>query len=208
MEITLVKGKKKTKHQMPTDWNDITLTQYVDVIKKAKEVGLRELEKVVKIICILTGIAEDDLYRLSTKDVAKLGGYVSHLLSSLPEDELKHIIEIDGREYGFHTKLADITMGEWVDIDTYITEGVEDNLHKIMSVLYRPIIAKDGDKYAIENYEPNEERQDLFKNKLMVGDFYGVSVFFSDLGKELLENSLKFSIKTTMKDKRDHLDTA
>ena len=208
MEITLVKGKKKTTHQMPTDWNDITLIQYVDVIKKVKQVGLRELEKVVQIISILTGIAEEDLLRLSTRNVAKLGGYVSHLLSSLPEDELKHLIEINGVEYGFHTKLADITMGEWVDIDTYIAEGVEDNLHKIMSVLYRPVLEKDGDKYAIEEYKPDEERQELFKHNLKVGDFYGVSVFFSDLGKELLESSLKSSIQTIVKKNRAPLDTA
>ena len=82
MEITLVKGKKKTKHQMPTDWNDITLMQYVDVIKKVKQVGLRELEKVLQVISILTGIEEEDLYRLSTKNVARLGGYVAELLKS------------------------------------------------------------------------------------------------------------------------------
>tara|TARA_R110002020_G_scaffold297400_2_gene513200 strand:+ start:361 stop:987 length:627 start_codon:yes stop_codon:yes gene_type:complete len=208
MEITLVKGKKKTKHQMPTDWNDITLDQYVNVIKKAKQVGLRELEKVLQIISILTGIDEEDLYRLSTKNIARLGGYVSQLLGSLPEDELNHIIEVEGVEYGFHTKLADITMGEWVDIDTYISNGVEDNLHKIMSVLYRPIIAKEGEKYAIEEYKPDEERQELFKHNLKVGDFYGVSVFFSDLGRELLESSLNFSIRKITEETEEVSDTA
>ena len=92
-------------------------------------------------------------------------------------------------------------MGEWVDVDTYITNGVEDNLHKIMSVLYRPVIAKDGDKYAIEEYKPSEERQKLFLDNLMVGDFYGVSVFFSSLGNELLMSSLKSSVKKLKKEK-------
>ena len=193
---------------MPTDWNDITLTQYVDVIKKAKQVGLRELEKVVHIISILTWISGEDLYRLSTKNISKLGGYVTELLQSLPEDELNHIIEVEGVEYGFHTKLADITMGEWVDIDTYITEGVEDNLHKIMSVLYRPVIAKEGDKYAIEEYKPDKDRQELFKNKLKVGDFYGVSVFFSELGRELLESSLKFPIQKITEETTEVSDIA
>jgi len=194
MEITLIKDKKKQIHKMPTNWNEVSLGQYVQVIKKVKQVGLRELEKVVSVINILTGISEEDLMRLSTRNVSKIGGYISELIQSLPKDDLQHIIKIGDIEYGFHPKLADITMGEWVDIDTYIGNGIEDNMHKIMSVLYRPIIAKDGEKYAIEEYIPDEERQKLFYNELNVGHFYGVSVFFSNLGNDLLKNSLKYSI--------------
>tara|TARA_R100001530_G_scaffold134727_1_gene110180 strand:+ start:1232 stop:1852 length:621 start_codon:yes stop_codon:yes gene_type:complete len=195
MEITLVKDAKRIKHQIPTNWNEVSLKQYVAVIKKSKEVGLRELEKMVHIIEILTGIKEKDMLRLPTNNVTQLGVLVSELLSSLPEDELKHIIKLNDVEYGFHPKLSEITMGEWVDIDNYISNGFEDNLHKIMAILYRPIILKKGNKYQIEPYEPNEERQKLFLDNLMVGDFYGVSVFFSDLGRELLTISLKSSIQ-------------
>lgn len=209
MEITLIKDKKKTTHKMPTNWDNISLSQYVELMKKAKQVGLRELEKVVQIITILTKIPEEDLYRLSTKNVAQLGGYVGQLLKDLPKDELKHFIEIDGVEYGFHPQLSELTMGEWVDIDTYISLGVEDNLHKIMSVLYRPVLERDGDKYCIEEYKPSQERQELFKEKLNVGDFYGVSVFFSDLGRELLENTLSFSVRNLKKELMEeaHLET-
>tara|TARA_R100000388_G_C7235228_1_gene157397 strand:+ start:894 stop:1535 length:642 start_codon:yes stop_codon:yes gene_type:complete len=203
MEITLIKDNKQQTHKMPMHWNDITLETYVKVIKKAKQVGLRELEKVVHIINIISGIEEEDLLRLPTKNIAQLGGYVGGLIKSLPEDELKHIIEIDGIEYGFHPKLSDISMGEWVDIDTYISNGVEDNLHKIMSVLYRPITDKIDDKYRIEEYKPCKVRQELFKTKMKVGDFYGVSVFFSDLGRELLQTTLKSSIAALKQKSKD-----
>ena len=77
MEITLIKDKKKQIHKMPTNWNEVSLGQYVQVIKKVKQVGLRELEKVVSVINILTGISEEDLMRLSTRNVSKIGGYIS-----------------------------------------------------------------------------------------------------------------------------------
>ncbi|QDP55505.1 MAG: hypothetical protein Unbinned176contig1000_42 [Prokaryotic dsDNA virus sp.] len=201
MEIELVKGKQKTKHVMPTNWDNISLDQYVRMIKKTKEVGLRELEKVVDIINILTNIDSADLYRLSTKNIAQLGGYVTQLLNDLPNEELKHVITIDGIDYGFHPQLSEMTMGEWVDIDTYISEGLEDNLHKIMSVLYRPILEKVDEKYCIEEYRPCKERQELFREKMNVGDFYAVSVFFSLLGRELLQSSLKYSI-TALKEEK------
>tara|TARA_R100001244_G_scaffold41013_2_gene36919 strand:+ start:242 stop:856 length:615 start_codon:yes stop_codon:yes gene_type:complete len=203
MKITLVKDSKKIIHEIPDNWDSVSLSDYVKVIELSKQVGLRELEKVTKIIHILTDIKEEDLLRLSTNNVARIGGYITKLLQNLPEDELKHFITIDNIEYGFHPNISNITMGEWVDIDTYISTGVEKNLHKIMSVLYRPIIAKDGDKYRIEEYKPNKERQDLFLNNLMVGDFYGVSVFFSNLGKELLQSTLKSSMKQLKKNMKD-----
>ena len=80
MEITLIKDKKKQIHKMPTNWNEVSLGQYVQVIKKVKQVGLRELEKVVSVINILTGISEEDLMRLSTRNVSKIGGYISELI--------------------------------------------------------------------------------------------------------------------------------
>ena len=125
MDITLVKNAKKIKHQIPENWDEVSLKQYIAVIKKSKEVGLRELEKVVHIIEILTDIKEEDLLRLPSRNIAQLGGYITQLIESLPQDELKHFITIDKVEYGFHPKLSDITMGEWVDIDTYISNGIE-----------------------------------------------------------------------------------
>ena len=156
----------------------------------------KELEKIVDIITILSDVPEEDILRLPVKNINQLGVYLTKFLKTLPEDRLKHIIEIDGIEYGFHPKLSDISFGEWVDIDSLITEGSNDNLHKIMAVLYRPIIAKSGDKYQIEPYEPCKDREKIMLNNLKVGDFYGVSVFFSDLGRELLNHTLTSSIKT------------
>ena len=91
-----------------------------------------------------------------------------------------------------------MTLGEFVDLETY-TENLEENLHHILSILYRPVTAKKDDKYRIEDYEPNEERSELFKKHLKVEDFNGASVFFYDLGTQLLINSRKSSIEKLKK---------
>ena len=207
MKITLVKDGKEAIHRMPKHWNDLSLKKYVRIMKVLKDEKINsDLEKTAKMIRILTDVLEEDVYRLPVHNIHVLGGYLARFLATEPNDELKHILEFNGIEYGFHHKLSDISFGEWVDIDTYISQGVEDNLHKIMSVLYRPIKYKKDDKYVIEEYVPCKERDQIMLDNLTVGDFHGVSVFFSSLGRELSIHTVKSSIKN-LKEARKERET-
>jgi len=167
------------------------------------EEKVSELEKVIRILNCITDIPKKDLYGLDVKSVGKLGAHLTGFLESVPDDELKHFIEVEGVEYGFHPKLVDMTLGEFVDLETFV-ENLEDNLHNILSILYRPVTAKKDDKYRIEDYKPDRERAELFKKHLTVGDFNGASVFFYDLGVQLSINSKK-SLIQELKDKKKEL---
>tara|TARA_R110000764_G_C10991742_1_gene381315 strand:+ start:292 stop:906 length:615 start_codon:yes stop_codon:yes gene_type:complete len=204
MKITLVKDGQSVKRYIPKHWDELSMKQYMGCMKILKDQSVKkELEKVVKILSVITEIDEVDIYRLPVKNINTLGLKLTKFLGTKPSEELQHFVTINDVEYGFHPKLSDMTFGEWIDIDNYINAGVDDNLHKIMSVLYRPIIAKQKNgKYAIEPYEPSEEKQNTIKDNLTVKEFNGVSVFFSDLGRELLMTTLKSSIQL-LKDKKD-----
>lgn len=204
MKITLVKDGQSVKRYIPQHWNELTMKQYMGCMKILKDQSVKkELEKVVKMLSVITEIDEVDIYRLPVKNINTLGLKLTKFLGTKPNEELQHLVMINDVEYGFHPKLSDMTFGEWIDIDNYINAGVDDNLHKIMSVLYRPIIAKQKNgNYAIEPYEPSEEKQNTIKDNLTVKEFNGVSVFFSNLGRELLMTTLKSSIQL-LKDKKD-----
>ena len=204
MNITLVKEGKEVSKKIPTHWDQLTMSQYMKSMKIIKDESIKKnLDKIVKVLSAITDISEDDIYRLPVNNINFLGQKITEFLATTPSEDLQHIINIKGIEYGFHPKLSDISFGEWIDIDNYINGGVDNNLHKIMSVLYRPIIAKQKNgKYAIEPYEPSDERQELIKENLTVKEFNGVSVFFSTLGRELLMTTLKSSIMQ-LKDKKD-----
>ena len=206
MKITLVKDGQSVKRYIPQHWDELTMKQYMGCMKILKDDSIKkELEKVVKILSVITEINEVDIYRLPVKNINTLGLKLTNFLGTKPNEELQHLVMIDDVEYGFHPKLSDMTFGEWIDIDNYINGGVDDNLHKIMSVLYRPVIAKQKNgKYRIEPYEPSEEKQNLIRDNLTVKEFNGVSVFFSNLGSELLMTTLKSSIQQ-LKDKKVEL---
>ena len=189
MKVKLLNGKKTLRFNIPKTWNELSLGRYIRIMKVLRsEEKIHELEKIIRILNCISDIPKIDLYGLDVKSIGKLGAHLTSFLESEPEDELKHFIKVEGIEYGFHPKLVDMTLGEFVDLETY-TENIEDNLHLILSILYRPVTAKSGDKYRIEDNKPNRERADLFKKHLTVGDFNGAAVFFYDLGRQLSINS-------------------
>jgi hypothetical protein len=54
-------------------------------------------------------------------------------------------------KYGFQPQLDNLTLGEYIDLDTYI--GDWDNMEKAMNVLYRPVELNIKDKYTIKKYD-------------------------------------------------------
>ena len=81
-------------------------------------------------------------------------------------------------------------------------KDIDENLHLIMSVLYRPITNRLKDKYRIKEYKPDRERANLFKKKLTVKEVHAASVFFYSLERELLIHSNKSLKDLIMKEKQ------
>jgi len=199
-----VRDNKTTKiYDVPKTWNELTLGRYMrimKVLKDKKEVS--DIERLVRIINCLSKIPKKHIYNLEVKSLKALGKHITSFLESEPNDKLEHLVTIEDIEYGFHPKLFDMTLGEFVDLETYMKD-IDNNMHNIMSVLYRPVIQKDEqNKYLIEEYEPSEERANLFKKHLTVKEFNGASVFFSDLERQLSNNLLRSSIQK-LKNKRN-----
>ena len=201
MELILKKGKKKTKYTIPTEWNELTLGRYMRLMKVLKsDEKIHEIEKIVRILNCLTDVPKRQFYGLDMPSINKLSDHLTEFLNTEAEQELTTFITINDIEYGFHPKLVDMSLGEFVDLETYMN-NINDNLHLILSILYRPVTAKKNEKYRIEDYEPNRERADLFKKHLTVDDFNGASVFFYDLGRQLMINSKKSLIQQKKKQK-------
>ena len=192
-----VRDNKTTKiYDVPKTWNDLTLGRYMRIMKVLKDKEeVSDIERLVRIINCLSKIPKKHIYNLEVKSLKALGKHITSFLESEPNDELQHLVTIEDIEYGFHPKLFDMTLGEFVDLETYMKD-IDNNMHNIMSVLYRPVIQKDEqNKYLIEEYEPSEERANLFKKHLTVKEFNGASVFFSDLERQLSNNLLRSSIQ-------------
>ena len=140
------------KITVPTSLSEITLRQYKHFLRIEKEAtGDKFIQaKMIEIFC---DVPLDKVILLKLKDSEEIIQILSELFDSKPD--LVKTFKIGKTQYGFHPQLDDLTLGEYIDLDTFI--GDWDNMEKAMNVLYRPIIVKLKDKYNIDKYVVGNE---------------------------------------------------
>ena len=174
----------KVKIKIPTSLKDITLRQYKKFLKiQENEKDLNFLNaKMIEIFC---NIELGNVMLLKVQD----SNEITTILTDLFEEKPKLVtdFQIGKVKYGFHPELDDLTLGEYIDLDTFI--GDWDNIEKAMNVLYRPILAKIKDKYSIEEYKLGKEVELLD----MPMDAVISSVFFLwNLGIDLSKTMMNY----------------
>ncbi len=182
MKVKINKEGKEKNYNLIKSWNDVTLDKWVKLISRREKTKTQDA---LDTISVLSDIPKKLINELAIGDVAILLKKISDLQAK-EDTKLKKIIKLDGVEYGFHPNLEEITLGEYADIETYLKNGLEDNLTKLIAVLYRPITERDGKDYSIEAYGVSDSRMRAKKfEKMKARDVNSSLVFFWTLGKEL-----------------------
>ena len=182
MQIKVNKNKKQYKYKIKS-WSDVTLDKWVKLVKAEK---LTETKSTKEIINIMSDMPKELIDSLSLIDVTIIIKAISNLQSK-KTSKFKNIIQVGKQKYGFIPNLEELTLGEYADIEHFIKQGIESNMHKIMSVLYRPITETEGEYYSIEAYDNTSMRLRSKKFLDMKAEqVEGALVFFWTLGKELL----------------------
>jgi len=170
----------KFKLTVPTDISEIKLKDYQRFMRTVE--GSNDVEfvnqKMVECFC---GIDLKDVAKISLSDLDNLVEHFNKLFES--KGTFKNRFILNGIDYGFIPNLDKISNGEYMDIDSNITDV--QNYHIVLGVMYRPVTETFKDKYKIEEYEPNDERFELMK-ELPLDIALSAVVFFYHLGNELL----------------------
>jgi hypothetical protein len=176
----------KLQITIPTTLEEITLQQYQKFLSIAKDNPDGEFlqHKMVEIFC---GIDLKNAAKISYKDVNEITNNLSNLFNQ--KYDLKRTFKLGDTEFGFITNLDEITLGEYTDLDKYISDW--DMMHNAMAVLYRPITKKLKDKYQIEEYNGSYTYCDAMKYA-PVDVVLGAVVFFYTLGNELLKSTIHY----------------
>jgi hypothetical protein len=178
---------KEVKLTIPDKWADITIETYQKYVKIQEGKG-SEKNKVVKSLALLCNTSPFIVKKMAYKDLLEIMGIIKNLIDTEPDkEEFRKRFTFNDQEYGFCPNLSNITTGEYIDLESYCKEPIE-NLHIIMSILYRPISFKRGGRYAIESYNPDEFKEELFKNCPMDIALNGLG-FFLTLGEKLAKIS-------------------
>ena len=170
------------KLNVPNRLSEIALSQYVkylkilDINEEDENSDVFVQQKVLEIFC---GVPYNKSLEFKVTDVTKIVSVINNTLNQQPD--LVKSFKLGDTEFGFIPKLDDMSFGEYIDIDSNL--GDWDNMYRVMSVLYRPIKQKSGDKYLIEDYK-GDAYHDAMRHTPMDAVISSL-VFFWNLGKEL-----------------------
>ena len=187
---------------VPQKWSEVSIESYQKLMQYVGDEA-DEYTKVITTIHALTKAPIEVLEKCKKSDIEKLSSAVSNLLNIKVNTTLNMLIEVDGVEYGFHPNLEEITFAEFVDLDNYLSDPWP-NMHRIMAVLYRPVIKQNKKKYKIEDYDSTKcmKTADIFKEALSVATVNGASNFFLTIANEyltVLQSSLSKKQKKMLK---------
>jgi hypothetical protein len=175
----------KIKLNVPENLSEITLAQYqrwVKIIDKEEEVGTFYQQKMIEIFC---NAELQHIMQMRVKDIEEITTHLNTLFNEKPE--FKPLFRLDDEEFGFIPKLDEMTFGEYIDLDNYLTDWQQ--MDSAMAVLFRPVTFKRKGKYLIEDYV-SSEKYDLSEMPLDV--VLGSLVFFCNLKQELLKHILSY----------------
>ena len=164
---------------VPDSLSDIKLRQYQKFVKETKDNEDADFiqNKIIEIFC---NVRASDVKKIKYTDIKKISDRINKLFEEKPA--LVRNFNLYGVNYYFIPNLDEISLGEYIDIDTYISDW--DNIHIAMNVLYRPLKQKLKEKYLIEDYKENNNTvlQDMPLDAVMSSIF-----FFYHLGNDLLK---------------------
>jgi len=166
--------------RLPANYSDLTL-RHLQVLETTDDP--------IKRVQVVTGKPFAELRKMPQ---ALLVEAAAHIDSLLAREVSKHepILTLGSKEYGFIPDWEKFSAGEWIDMETY-TKDFWKTAHKAMSVLYRPITQKWGDKYTVAEYTAQEDATQFLD--MPAPAVAGALLFFWTTERELrstLESSL------------------
>jgi len=166
--------------QVPLKYADLTLGQLIT---------LQTEEDRFKRVASCANITIEELRNAPMSEVIQAD---EHLKRIAEEETGRHlrVIELEGKEYGFIPNWQEFSLGEWIDIEEY-SGDFWNNAHRIMSILYRPILRRQGDVHTIEKYTAKEDSEAF---KQLPADLFGGCILFFLSSKRTLLHTMKSSL--------------
>lgn len=171
------------------NWNKITVRQYQDIFPIIADDNLSDLDKLVKVICILTGYNEDFI---DSWPIDKLNEY-RHLFEFDFKKEARKRVKVNGRYYRFNWEVNKLKAARYIEAKTFVGEGLFQNLHRLMASCVIPQ-RKVGFLYFDKKY--NAAHHDKYATDLLDAPFpfvYNACVFFCQLLMKWIDVTLSYS---------------
>tara|TARA_R100001530_G_scaffold120583_1_gene87880 strand:+ start:307 stop:966 length:660 start_codon:yes stop_codon:yes gene_type:complete len=194
---------------IPTSWNDITIEMYIK-LKPVLETEQEPVTKIINTLCILTDKKREDVENITLPDYKLLLKKMSFLNTELPKEIKKKRIKLNNQWYEWKWDAKNMLFGEYISIMEIMQKASEndailfDNLHKILTVIFRPIDKKYGLLWKSKkmNGKVIRETADNILKNMSIADAYPIAVFFCNRYPDLMQ-----TIKTSLTEEAEKIVT-
>ena len=161
---------------IPTSWNDVTLREFIDLTSLDISAYKSPVEYYIKMLSIFGNDNLEELFNyVKTTDLDNIVGQMS-FMNDEPRKLDNKSVEINGEMFFFCGNLNELTVGEYISIESLIEKDSltsVDSIPVVLSVLLRP-------KNEVFDSANCEKRIELFKDYLSIEDVFGMGIFFSN----------------------------
>lgn len=167
---------KKVKVSLPENARELTVEQYQKFLKVEGD----ETFMTLKALEIFANIPLKVAHAMRAEDILDISQHLFNVIGG--KHPLQRRLSFRGKEYGFIPNLEDMSFGEYIDLDTYLSDMQQ--LHKTVGVLYRPITESKKDYYEIAEYKGTDGYSDFPLDVAL-----GATLFFYRLSNKLLKDT-------------------
>ena len=167
---------KEVKVILPENARELTVEQYQKFLKVEGD----ETFMTLKALELFANIPLKVAYAMKAEDILDISQHILSIVGG--KHPLVRRLSFRGKEYGFVPNLEEMSFGEYIDLDSYLSDMQQ--LHKTVGVLYRPIVKEKGDLYGIEPYKGTDGYADFPLDVAL-----GATLFFYRLSNKLLKDT-------------------
>lgn len=170
------------RYKIPKSWSDINIGQFQEIQRLDKSDELDYLISMVSVVCHLDVDTVESLTLTHLRDI----GSKMAFLNTMP-DKFVNYFKLKDTTYFVDCNIANISAGQYIDLNKYIEEGAEENLHKILTVFCLPTKRKWFKRKQLkygEGYDISKMSNEMLQAPVSVA--YPLALFFC----KLLEKSM------------------
>lgn len=172
------------------NWNKITVEQYQKMLPIIENESFTDLDKLVKIICVLTGMSEEEV---DSWPLSKINDY-RHLFEFDFKKEARRRIKVNGRHYRINWQIERMPAARYIEAKTY-SQNLFHNIHRLMASCVMPQ-RKILWMYFDKKY--NAADHEKYATDMLKAPFpfvYNACVFFCSVLEEWIKIILSYSEK-------------
>lgn len=177
------------------NWNKITVRQYQQILPIIEEESFTDLDKLVKVICVLTGLSED---QVDSWPFAKINDY-KHLFEFDFKKEAKKRVKVNGRYYRLNWQIEKLPAARYIEAKTFSGQGFIQNIHRLMASC---VIPQKRVLWMYFDKKYNAANHEVYAKDMLDAPFpfvYNACVFFYNVLKESTKTILSYSVEELKK---------